>query len=113
MDILSAIWNSSFWESPASAFVVPVVLIGFFVLTEYLERRTFRLSRKAFADGWAPKKNTRFRHKWFPFMTCRVDFYSNSPNDAFTPSVFVQRGGGRYVELPAGVLRYRYREIKE
>lgn len=112
MNLLSSIWNSPFWESPVSAFVVPVVLISFFILTEYLERRTLRLSRKAFADGWSPKKNTRFRHKWFPFMTCRVDFYSNSPNDAFTPSVFVQRNGGRYVELPACVLRYRYNEIK-
>ena len=112
MDILKAIWNSPFWDSPASAFVLPVVLISFFILTEYLERRTFRLSRKAFADGWDPQNDTRFRHKWFPSMTCRLVYYSNSPNDKFTPSVLVQRSSGRYVELPASVLRYRYNEIK-
>ncbi|QZE57919.1 hypothetical protein MPK70_gp043 [Erwinia phage pEa_SNUABM_33] len=113
MDMLKAIWNSPFWDEPISAFVVPVIVIGYFIFTEWRERRTLRLSRKAFADGWGPKKNARFRHKWFPFMTCRVDFYSNSPNDKFTPSVFVQRNGGRYVEMPACVLRYRYSEIKE
>ncbi len=112
MGMLAAIWNSPFWDSPASAFVAPVVIISYFVLTEYLERRTLRLSRKAFADGWNPKKNTRFRHKWFPFLTCRVDFTSNSPNDAFTPSVFVQRNSGRYVEMPACVLRYRWKQIQ-
>lgn len=113
MDILRSIWASPFWDSPASAFVPTTLIIAFFIYTEWRERRTLRLSRKAFADGWDPKKNTIFRHKWFPFMTCRVDFYSNSPNDKFTPSVFVQRNGGRYVEMPACVLRYRYNEIKQ
>ncbi|QZE56581.1 hypothetical protein pEaSNUABM20_00045 [Erwinia phage pEa_SNUABM_20] len=112
METLLAFWNSPFWSSPASAFVVPVVVISYFIFTEWRERRIFRMSRKAFADGWDPKKNTRFRHKWFPFLTCRVDFYSNSPNDAFVPTVFVQRNSGRYVEIPAGILRYRWKEIQ-
>lgn len=112
MEILALIWNSPFWDEPVSAFVVPVFVIGWFVYTEYRERRTLRLSRQAFADGWDPKKNDVFQHRLFPFLRCRVDFYSNSPNDKFIPSVFVQKSSGRYVEMPACVLRYNWKEIK-
>lgn len=112
MEILFAIWSSSFWDKPISAFVPAALMIGYVVIETYIERRTLRLSRKAFADGWDPKKNTRFQHRWFPFLRCRVDFTSNSPNDKFVPSVFVQKSSGRYVEMPAYVLRYRWKEIQ-
>ena len=112
MEILKAIWNSPFWDSPASAFVVPVVLISFFVLTEYLERRTLRLSRKAFADGWDPAKGTEYRHKWFPWRKCHMCFTSNSPNDKFTPSVFIDIDRWGVREVNAHAFRSRWEEIK-
>lgn len=104
--------SGQFWSDPISAIITPVVIIGYFVFSEWRERRTLKMSRKAFADGWAPKKGAKFQHRWFPWMRCHVDFTSNSPNDKFTPSAFVRKSSGRYIEMPACVLRYRWKEIQ-
>jgi hypothetical protein len=49
--------SGQFWSDPISAIITPVVIIGYFVFSEWRERRTLKMSRKAFADGWAKERS--------------------------------------------------------
>ncbi|QZE59618.1 hypothetical protein pEaSNUABM39_00038 [Erwinia phage pEa_SNUABM_39] len=111
-EFLLSIWNAPFWDEPVSAFVVPAIVIGWFVWTEYRERRALKLSRAVFATGWNPVKGTMYRHRYLPWRKCRMCFTSNSPNDKFIPSVFIDIERGGFVELPAHIFRSRYKEIE-
>lgn len=111
-ELLLSIWNAPFWNEPVSAFVVPVLVISWFVWTEYRERRDLRLSRAVFATGWAPEKGTMYQHRFLPWRKCRMCYTVNSPNDKFCPSVFIEIVGGSYKELLAHTFRSRYKEIE-
>ena len=111
-DLLLSIYNNPFWDEPVSAFVIPVIVIGWFVWTEYRERRALKLSRAVFATGWSPEKGTMYRHRYLPWRRCRLCYTVNSPNDKFIPSVFIEVLDGGYTEMPAHLFHARYAEIK-
>jgi len=102
---------SAFFETPASAFVVPFVVISYFIIEHKYEKRTLRQSRAVFADGWDPAKGTEYKHKWWPGRRCSMCFTSNSPNDKFVPSVVINIAGIGVREMNANKFRSRYKEI--
>lgn len=111
VEFLKYIWNLPFWDTPASAFSVPVVVITYFVIEHYWEKRALRKARAVFASGWDPVKGTEYVHRWWPKKRCRMCYTVNSPNDKFIPSVVIDIHRGGIVELPAHIFKSRWKEV--